>query len=104
MALVVRRIGVRTAVRARGMRERAVQLGFTDLFPGAFGVLLSAAHTGGEIFQAIHVQPPTPVARWKDTLSFSQTLHLVDHLGLEGATIILFCRLARTLTRSWKQV
>lgn len=84
------------------MRERAVQFAFTDLFPRAFRVLLGAAHAGGEILQTIHVQPPTPVARWEDTLSLSQTLHPVHHLGLEGTAVVLFDRLARTLTRSWE--
>jgi hypothetical protein len=85
------------------MRERAVQLAFADFLPGAFGVLLSAAHACGEIFQTIHVQPSTPVARWKDTLALSQTLHPMDHLGLEGATVVLLCGLARTLARSREQ-
>lgn len=84
------------------MSECAVQFAFTDLFPRAFRVLLSAAHAGSEILQTIHVQPPTPIARREDTLSLSQTLHPVDHLGLEGTAIILFDRLACTLTRSWE--
>ena len=67
-------------------------------------MLLSAAHAGGEILQTVHVQPSTPVARWKDAFALSQTLHPMNHLGLEGATVVSLCRLARTLARSREQV
>lgn len=49
------------AVGTRRMSKCAVELSLSDLFPGAFGMLLCAAHTGGEILEAIHVQSSAPV-------------------------------------------
>lgn len=63
-------------------------------------MLLGATHASSKIFQAIHVQSPTPVAWWKDTLALSQTLHPMNHLSLERATVVFLYRLARTLARS----
>jgi hypothetical protein len=46
------------------MRKATTQFAFTDFFPRAFGVLLSTAHAGSKILQAIHVQSTATVAWW----------------------------------------
>lgn len=83
------------------MCEGAVQLTLSNFFPGAFSVLLRTPHTRCEVFEAVHMQPSTPVTWRQDALALSEAFHPVDHLDLEWAAVILFRWLTGTLTRSW---
>jgi hypothetical protein len=81
----------------------AAQLTLSDFFPGAFGMLLSAAHAGGQVLQAVHVQSTTPIARWQYALAFCQGLHSVDHLSFEGSSVVLLLWNTVALASSGKE-
>jgi hypothetical protein len=60
---------------------RSPQLALTHISPRAFRVLLGAAGTGREVLDAVHVQSPASVARWKHSVTLFQSFHSRNHLG-----------------------
>jgi hypothetical protein len=71
-------------------RLKVAQLFFLDIFPRAFGMFLGAAHTRGQVFQAVHMQPPATVTRRKYSFSSAEIFHARHHFHLEGSAVIPF--------------
>lgn len=67
-------------------------------------MLLGAAHAGGEVLEAVHVESAAAITRWYDALTLGQTLHFVHHFRLVGATVVLFRLLAGTLAGGWQEI
>ena len=51
-------------------------------------MLFGAAHAGGQVLQAIHVQAAAAVAGGLDAVAPLQLFHARDHLGLVGSAVV----------------
>ena len=64
------------------------QLVIGDVFPRALGVFFRAAHAGGQVLEAVHVEPPTAIAWRLDAVAPLQLLHPSHHFGFVRTAVV----------------
>ena len=77
-------------VISRGVGDEGIVSEFfvADVFPGALGMFLGAAHAGCQIFEAVHVQSAAAVTRGLDTVAALELLHSGYHFGFVRTTVV----------------
>src|SRR3954466_12750380 len=96
-SLVVTSLTLAIAGSARRVGIATAQLSLSNLFPGALGMFLGAAHACREVLETVHMQSSAAIARWNDTLALCQALHPMHHFDLERAPIIFLWLLTGAL-------